>query len=332
MSVSHFLTQPFAGEAASVLVDIEHAQQPLVGELFSHIKSVFHGRAKKQYGVCDDQVSPFLGELKQVVSGQRTHLTLLDAWIKRYNALIDASSDPIEGVLVCAHEQSDDGDQLWLAHVKSRSGLAFSKEFDIERTQWIEPSQTGFCVQVDLTALSQSQVSYLTITFGFSDRAHQSAILEAFGFSDTVDSAADTERFLALVSAYSEALPADKSHEYKKEAVSFCQAQESQGETVVPKEMGQLMAEKVQTNEAPSLMDYIEARAPEMEAPFIPDRNSLRRFKRYTGKSKEVSISFNNELLGKHIRFDPQSESLTIENLPAALLKQLKEATSKGDL
>ncbi|MFT7697360.1 MAG: nucleoid-associated protein, partial [Reinekea sp.] len=58
---------------------------------------------------------------------------------------------------------------------------------------------------------------------------------------------------------------------------------------------------------------------------FIPDRKSLKKYLRYTGKSKEVSISFSNDILGKNVNFNPENESLTITNLPAALLKQLKE-------
>ena len=86
-----------------------------------------------------------------------------------------------------------------------------------------------------------------------------------------------------------------------------------------------MLTDEVGTSASESLVNYMTTTTPEAKQEFIPDRKSLKKYLRYTGKSKEVSISFSNEILGKNVNFDPQSESLTITNLPTALLKQLKE-------
>jgi nucleoid-associated protein len=51
---------------------------------------------------------------------------------------------------------------------------------------------------------------------------------------------------------------------------------------------------------------------------------------RYSGKNKEVTLSFAATALGTDISFDPAQNSLTITNLPSRLLKQLKPE-SKAD-
>jgi nucleoid-associated protein len=56
----------------------------------------------------------------------------------------------------------------------------------------------------------------------------------------------------------------------------------------------------------------------------IPDRKSLKNYLRYSGKNKEVTLSFAATALGSDISFDPNENSLTIKNLPSRLLKQLK--------
>lgn len=80
-----------------------------------------------------------------------------------------------------------------------------------------------------------------------------------------------------------------------------------------------------------TLVSFMESREPEAKREFIPNRASLKKFQRYTGKTKEVSISFSNEILGRNVNFDPSSETLTISNLPANLLKQLKSAVGEGE-
>jgi nucleoid-associated protein len=142
---------------------------------------------------------------------------------------------------------------------------------------------------------------------------------------DTINTAVDTERFMEIVKAYSETLPQEKGTNYRKKAIEYCTEQDKMGETVVANEISVVLKDEVGTGEVESLVNYMDTTQPEAKQEFIPDRKSLKKYMRYTGKSKEVSISFSNEILGKNVNFDPTSESLTITDLPAALLKQLKD-------
>jgi nucleoid-associated protein len=144
-------------------------------------------------------------------------------------------------------------------------------------------------------------------------------------FVDTINTAVDTERFMEIVKAYSETLPEETGGNYRKKAIEYCTEQDKMGETVVANEISVVLKDEVGTGETESLASYMETTQPEAKQEFIPDRKSLKKFMRYTGKSKEVSISFSNDILGKNVNFDPSNESLTITNLPASLLKQLKD-------
>ena len=62
-----------------------------------------------------------------------------------------------------------------------------------------------------------------------------------------------------------------------------------------------------------------------MKSEFIPDRKSLKNYIRFSGKNKDVTLSFAATALGGDIQFDASSDSLVIKNLPSRLLKQLKK-------
>ena len=54
------------------------------------------------------------------------------------------------------------------------------------------------------------------------------------------------------------------------------------------------------------------------------DANALRRLKKYSGKNKNISISFDAKLLGNSVEYNPQNGGvLTITEIPEALKEQL---------
>ena len=55
------------------------------------------------------------------------------------------------------------------------------------------------------------------------------------------------------------------------------------------------------------------------------DRKSLKNYVRYSGKNKDVTLSFSAAVLGDDVRFNAQNGSLVLTNLPARLLKQLQQ-------
>jgi nucleoid-associated protein len=60
-----------------------------------------------------------------------------------------------------------------------------------------------------------------------------------------------------------------------------------------------------------------------VKSELIPDRKKLKGFIRYSGKNKEISLSFSASLLGEGVEFNQQEKSLLIRQVPESLLKQL---------
>ena len=187
----------------------------------------------------------------------------------------------------------------------------------------------------------------------------QNAILEAIGFTDTLNTTAETEEFLEIVDSYSRTLPEEQAFEYKSKVVDYCIEQDLRGEPVVFEELENHLASETNAKPAEAFSHYviekkkerrkqpvpagatpeelIAAGAPTadvadaVKAELIPDRKKLKGFIRFSGKNKDLSLSFSAALLGKDIEFNPANKSLLIHKVPESLLKQLSAKNTDSE-
>ncbi len=219
-------------------------------------------------------------------------------------------------------------------------------------------SNTGFGLCIDTRALKieqeegkRSEEKYFTFSFGRGDKAIQKLFSDLTGFIDTLDTEQETQEFLQIVKEYAQTLPESESAATKTKVIEYCMEQDKQGEIVAfktlsgqldnsaPEKFEQFVAlkkrERLQVrplsessiNEGASSAELANAESV-IKAELIPDRKSLKNYLRYSGKNKEVTLSFAATALGTDISFDGSENSLTIKNLPSRLLKQLKPDNS----
>lgn len=335
MPVTHAIVHHLFRNSTTSSMDLRseelEANDHLIG-LMTFTKTAFFNRSSKQYGQFSEESGHFKALTQQWQQRAVGFTTMTEQLMKQLQIEIEQKELDIDGHWLFANEELEDGDHLWFFHLKHKDGLMLTQAMDLSASKIIDFGKLGFGGYVDLNALKNNEQKYLTVSFGFGDRALQSALLDFVNFVDTINTAADTERFLEIVKAYSETLPEEKGGNYRKKALEYCAEQDKLGETVVAEEISIVLKDEVGTDGPETLSNYMEVTQPEAKREFIPNRASLKKFQRYTGKSKEVSISFTNEILGKNVNFNPREESLTITNLPANLLKQLKDAVEKGEL
>lgn len=334
MSVKHAIVHQLIRNSTTTalhLRDDELALDDQLVQLMTQTKTAFYNRSSKQYGQFAEEAGPFKALAKQWQAGSVGFTTLTAQLMKQLQLDVEQQELDIDGHWFFAHEELENSENLWFFHLKHKDGLMLTQAMDLSDARLIDFAKLGFGGYVDLTAMAGNEQKYLTVSFGFGDRSLQSALLNFVNFVDTINTAVDTERFLEIVQAYSETLPQEKGSNYRKKAVEYCTEQDKHGETVVADEIAVVLKEEIGTEGPQTLASYMETTQPEAKREFIPNRSSLKKFQRYTGKTKEVSISFSNEILGKNVNFDPASESLTITSLPANLLKQLKAAMGEEE-
>jgi len=317
----HQLTNTQASRELNLSTDLFEADDQtrfLMGE----VKTSFYNRSTKRHGMFHDESGTFKALMQNWVGNELKFLEFTQKVMDQLSLRFEQEAIETESHWLFAEETLESEKRLWFFQLKHKSGLSLTSNLELTESRLIDFSKLGFgaCFNLSLLADPHQQKNYATLSFGFGDKALQAMLIEFVNFVDTVDAAADTNEFMEVISTYSHTLPEDKAAEYRRQAAEFCLVQEKDGETVAYKDM----AKEIQNESPEDLINFIQQKSPDMKDEFIPDRKSLRRFIRYSGKSKEVSISFSNEILGKHVQFDANSETLTITSLPPSLLKQLK--------
>lgn len=319
-AIAHRLTRR-TGDQSFSLRETPFDREGLNNRMLAEIKPLFTRRASKRYGCFAEEATVFKGLLVNWRDQTLSFTQFTAKVIENLAMLMEQEDLETDGHWLFIEEELEASHRLWIALLKQKDGLLLNADNDLQDTGYIDFAKTGLCACIDLHDIDNPDGKrYLTLSFGFGDRPLQQHLMDFFGFTDTVDTQADTERFMELVSDYSEAMPEDTAKRYQKEVAEFCMEQSKEGSAVNYHEL----SGNVDSVAEVSLDDFIAERAPEMKEEFIPDRSSLKKYIRYTGRTKEVSISFSNESLGKSITFDPSTETLTLKDLPSALVKQLK--------
>lgn len=118
----------------------------------------------------------------------------------------------------------------------------------------------------------------------------------------------------------SEDIADEAAREKTSTLVSYCMAQAKLGEPITLEELSGLIDEDRPKN----FYDFVKAKDYEPCESLPPDKKTLNKFRRFTGRAEGMSISFEAHLLGDKSEFDEAGGTLTLRNLPNHLTNQLK--------
>jgi nucleoid-associated protein len=360
MPVTHFITHQINKEAqkpaAMVTTTTNEAEVDDYCHLvMSQLKGIFVQRASKRYGCFNPEVTRMKGLTLNWLNDQQSFLSWTKKISEQFADMMDNTELEIDGYLAFATEELADTDKLYIFHLREKSNICLTSDMQLSESRIIDFSNTGFGLCIDTTALKKEQEEgkrsdekYFTFSFGRGDKPIQKLFSDFAGFIDTLDTEQETQEFLSIVEEYASTLSEDQSAETKTKVIQYCVEQDKQGEAVefktlsgqldssAPEKFEQFVALKKRErrevrprsestmNEASSELAHGES---VIKTDLIPDRKSLKNYLRYSGKNKEVTLSFAATSLGTDISFDASENSLTIKNLPSRLLKQLKPET-----
>ncbi|MEC9254222.1 MAG: nucleoid-associated protein [Pseudomonadota bacterium] len=370
MALKHFITHKIAKlekePAATVTysdLEGEVGEDTLSGyyqRCASQLKGILLQRSGKRYGVFNPESPAF----SALIRNWQKEAMPFSSWARKAIAHISASLDStdllVDGYIAVFHEELADADKLYIFHLRYKDSVTVDANLNLSETRYLDFSNTGFGVCINLTDWAQDEdAKYITFSFGRGDRPLQNAILEAIGFTDTLNTTAETEEFLEIVDSYSRTLPEEQAFEYKSKVVDYCIEQDLRGEPVVFEELENHLANETNAKPAEAFSHYViekkkerrkqpapagatpeelvAAGAPVAEvadavkAELIPDRKKLKGFIRFSGKNKDLSLSFSAALLGKDIEFNPANKSLLIHKVPESLLKQLSAKSTDNE-
>lgn len=144
------------------------------------------------------------------------------------------------------------------------------------------------------------------------------------GCQEGIDGPGETRTLLKAFSDFveSEDMVDEAAREKTATLVNYSMAQAKIGEPITLDELSGLIDEDRPKN----FYDFIKAKDYGLSDTLPPDKKTLNKFRRFTGRTEGMSISFEAHLLGDKIEFDEAGGTLTLRNLPTQLADQLKRA------
>ncbi|MCG8535001.1 MAG: nucleoid-associated protein [Pseudomonadales bacterium] len=296
-------------------------------ELLNEIKHVFSTKTAKRYGQFNAELgeNPVPAWLKDFRKEQMPFTSFSKKMAEHFSVMLNQTEEPFHGHLLFWLEDAADSEWLYVAQVQHQVGLLINSQLEISKTEYADLSHVGFSCRINLTHWEQQlSEKYLTVSKNRGDRALLQLLLDWIGFTDTVNATADTNEFLNIVEAYAENLPQEDSSQYKEKVIEYCMDQDKMGEPVVYKELSYYLDE----HQPEQFEKFVQQQQEQPKQELIPDKAQLRKYVRFSGRSKEMSIQFAASMLGDGVHFDAEKEQLVFKQLPKSLLSQLKKHRS----
>ncbi len=236
---------------------------------------------------------------------------------------IDQASKATGGYLVFVHYTLFGSDFLMVAMLNNVSGVAVDNNLDINPVDYLELSKLHLAARIDLTQWQEDASSgrYISMIRGKESHKLSEYFRKFIGSDEAISSKEETSELLTAVTQFCDEKINDEEQksQIRHKASEFCLEQADKGQNVVLKDFSNYAAEGV----VDDFLNYVNSEQFKLSQEIAPNKTVIRRFNKISGRNDRISITINEEALGESVIFDPQNETLTITDLPAALKAQL---------
>lgn len=321
-SISKEKNQP-AEEVSSNLKPIELEADQRVTNFLQSVDEVYSKKTGKAYGKLDS-TSNFSRLLENLTLDESidfvefSHLGMSDLTRR-------IASEPFAtgGYIVFArYAKNTASDYLLVVMIKSKEGFSFNDELELLNAHQLDLDKLHFAARIDIDSWNsdseQNHVSFVKGRASGSVTQYFRDFLGIIEFSESV--IATRELVTAITNYFSHHLKYDEEEvENKKKLVhDYCVAKNESEEPIYLDELSRFLDE----SNPESFLDYAQEKH-QIPNEFSPDKNVLRKFVKYSGHDKDVSVSFKAGLLGKRVTYDPKSDTLEISPTPNKLRNQI---------
>lgn len=327
-SIVHRLDPTLDGErltltAASAPAD---SDDPVMASLVNALNDTYNTKAKGwgRFAEQGEQAGPLAVWLREYVAGEQDFRQLSLAISERLIRGLQEQLS-VSGYLVLAHLRQGDTETLLMGLVHQREGIGINGEHQAVSAAQLNTSQLTLAARVNLTQWQSDAPSTQYVSF-LKDRGGKKLVdglIALLGMEEGIDAPAETRTLLKAFSDYVEKEDFDDEDSRAKTdtLVNYANEQLRRGEPMGLEELSGLVNEK----QPKAFYDHIRNVDYGLSPEIPPDKRTISQFRRFTGRSGGVSISFDSHLLGSSIEYDENQDRLIIKQVP----KQLKEQLAK---
>lgn len=325
MPITHFVAHRiYSADDSSLKTAINKEELSVNDQLESFtadLKQAYMNRINREHGKFGKEEGE-QGILADLLEGsaQEKHsfLQLSEAVVNGLTQALDG--EEVDGHVICFQETIFTNEYFYLFLVKQKEISAISSNLEVETIYSVDLGPSLVVAKVDISEWKKDDgTAYLTITVPRANKPFLEKFISLVGFSNGLNKVEGTKAFLETIETFSKNVPEEQVATYRTQVVDYCVEQEKMDTPVELTGLSQSV-EGIDTN---AFSRYLADNLPGAEQPLRMDQKSLRDYVKFAGREKDLALSFSSYQLNKRIKYDANTDTLSISGLPKTLRGQL---------
>ena len=232
------------------------------------------------------------------------------------------------GFVVFSHYEYLATDYLFIGVINTKQHVEVNQELELSYSDHLDVSKMRLAVRIDLTQLATQaeQFRYISFIKGMMGRKVSDFFMRFVGCEEQVDTKQQNKQLLQYVDDYLATEQLDISEKQSSRSVvgEYYKEKIAAGDDIDISEL----AGKLPKNEDAQIdfMAFNQAAEKPLEPTFQPDKAAVRTLAKFSGAGGGVTLSFDRNLLGDKVHYDPITDTLVIKGVPPNLKDQLNKA------
>ncbi|APC14593.1 nucleoid-associated protein YejK [Pseudomonas frederiksbergensis] len=330
-SVIHKIDKkPDGTPAVLFLGSAEQVESQARDNLVQQFNENYNATTGKAWGFFhpDSGAHPFSGWLAKYLAGGDDFLSFTRTAVEHLTRLMEESNLTTGGHALFCHYRQGLTDYLIIALVQETEAVTMTEELHLMTVKRLDLDHIRLAARINLSEWKNNPQSrqYISYLKGKQGRKLNEYFRDFIGVQEGIDGPGETRTLLKAFSDFveSEDLGEESAREKTNTLVSYAMAQTKLGEPITLDELSEVLDD----DQPKAFAEFIQGKDYGLSASIPPDKKTLNKFRRFTGRADGLSISFDQHLLGDKVDFDEASGTLTLRKLPAPLTDQLKRAAA----
>jgi nucleoid-associated protein len=322
--------KPDGTPAVLFLGSAEQVESQARDDLMCQFNESYNATAGKGWGFfhAESGAYPLSGWLGKYLAGSSGFLEFSVTAVEHLARLMEESNLTTGGhALFCQYQQGLT-QYLAIALLQETEAVTMTEELRLMTVKRLDLDHIRLAARINLSEWQNNPQSrqYISYLKGKQGRRLNEYFRDFIGCQEGIDGPGETRTLLKAFSDFveSEDLPEDSAREKTQTLVSYSMAQAKLGEPITIDELSELINE----DQPKAFADFIKAADYGISDTLPPDKKTINKFRRFTGRAEGLSISFEQHLLGSKVEFDEAGGTLTLRGLPTQLTEQLKRAVA----
>ena len=248
--------------------------------------------------------------------------------VEHLTKLMEESNLSVGGHVLFAHYQQGMTDYLVVALLQHCESITINDDLSATTSKHLDFGSITLAARINLSEWRNNPQSrqYISYLKGSKGRKATDYFRDFIGCQEGVDGPGETRTLLKAFSDFvaAEDLHEDSAREKTQTLVSYLMAQAKIGEPITLDELSELIDE----DRPKAFYDFIRNKDYGLSQEIPADKRTLNQYRRFTGRTNGLSISFESHMLGSAIEYDAEAGSLLMRDLPTQLRDQLKRASA----